>query len=116
MMPVFEARKTEAQGSVSEVQMANPATSLNLDQQAPSRNSPSESSRFSAFEELLDLRETASLLGMHWKTLETMARTRKIPALKVGKRWRFRVSSLNRWLEHEINSNATNHAALTGQE
>jgi excisionase family DNA binding protein len=96
--------------------MADPATSLNLDQQAPSRNSHSERSRFSAFEELLDLRETASLLGMHWKTLETMARTRKIPALKVGKRWRFRVSSLNRWLEHEINSNATNHAALTGQE
>ena len=69
-----------------------------------------------AFEPLLDLHEAASVLGMHWKTLETRARTRKIPALKVGKRWRFRVSSLNRWLEHEINSNATNHAALTGQE
>ena len=96
--------------------MAYPTTSLNLDQQAPSRNSHSERSRFSGFEELLDLREAASLLGMHWKTLETMARTRKIPALKVGKRWRFRVSSLNLWLEHGINSNATNHAALTGQE
>jgi excisionase family DNA binding protein len=96
--------------------MAGPTTSLNLDQQARSRTSDSERSKFSAFEELLDLRETASLLGMRWKTLETMARNRKIPALKVGKRWRFRVSSLNRWLEHEINSNATNHAALTGQE
>lgn len=69
-----------------------------------------------AFEELLDLRQTASLLGMHWKTLETMARHRRIPALKVGKRWRFRVSSLNVWLEHGLNSNATNHVALTGQE
>jgi excisionase family DNA binding protein len=96
--------------------MAYPTTSLNLDEQAPSKNSHSERARFTAFEELLDLRETASLLGMHWKTLETMARTHKIPALKVGKRWRFRVSSLNRWLEHEINSNTTNHAALTGQE
>jgi excisionase family DNA binding protein len=96
--------------------MADPTTALNLDRQAPSRNSQSEQSRFSAFEELLDVRETASLLGMHWKTLETMARTHKIPALKVGKRWRFRVSSLNRWLEDEINSNTTNHAALTGQE
>jgi len=96
--------------------MANPTTSFNLGQQAPVRNFQSERSRFSEFEELLDLRETALLLGMHWKTLETMARTRKIPALKVGKRWRFRVSSLNKWLEHEINSNATNHAALTGQE
>jgi excisionase family DNA binding protein len=56
------------------------------------------------------------LLGMHWKTLEGMARSRKIPAFKVGKRWRFRVSSLNVWLEHGLNSNATNHVALTGQE
>lgn len=70
----------------------------------------------STFEELLGLREAASLLGMHWKTLETMARDHRIPALKVGKRWRFRVSSLNSWLENGINSNTTNHAALTGQE
>ncbi len=69
----------------------------------------------SAFEELLDLRQAASLLGMHWKTLETMARDHKVPALKLGKR-RFRVSALNSWLEHRINSNTTNHAALTGQE
>jgi excisionase family DNA binding protein len=69
-----------------------------------------------AFEELLDLRQAASLLGMHWKTLEIMARRRRIPALKVGKRWRFRASALNSWLELGINSNTTNHAALTGQE
>jgi excisionase family DNA binding protein len=68
------------------------------------------------FEELLDLRQAASLLGMHWKTLEIMARRRRIPALKVGKRWRFRASALNSWLELGINSNTTNHAALTGQE
>jgi len=68
------------------------------------------------FEELLDLRQAASLLGMHWKTLEIMARHRRIPALKVGKRWRFRASALNSWLELGINSNTTNHAALTGQE
>lgn len=69
-----------------------------------------------AFEELLDLRQAALLLGMHWKTLEIMARQRRIPALKVGKRWRFRASALNSWLELGINSNTTNHAALTGQE
>ena len=68
------------------------------------------------FEELLDLRQAASLLGMHRKTLEIMARRRRIPALKVGKRWRFRASALNSWLELGINSNTTNHAALTGQE
>lgn len=68
------------------------------------------------FERLLNLREAACILGMHWKTLEGMARNRKVPALKVGKRWRFRLSSLNTWLEKELNSTTTDHAALTGQE
>jgi len=67
--------------------------SLNLQQQASARTPLPEKAQFSGFEALLDLREAASLLGMHWKTLETMARCRKIPALKVGKRWRFRVKS-----------------------
>jgi excisionase family DNA binding protein len=71
--------------------------------------------RLTAFEPLLDLGQAAALLGMHWKTLETMARTHRLPALKVGKRWRFRASALNRWLEDGINSNTTNHAALTGK-
>ena len=70
----------------------------------------------SAFEPLLDLQEAALILGMHWKTLEIKARHREVPAFKVGKRWRFRLSSLNSWLEHGINSNTTDHAALTGQE
>lgn len=68
------------------------------------------------FEPLLDLHEAASVLGMHWKTLEGKARHKEVPAFKVGKRWRFRLSSLNVWLEHGINSNTTDHAVLTGQE
>jgi len=68
------------------------------------------------FEPLLNLQEAALVLGMHWKTLEGMARHRKVPALKVGKRWRFRLSSLNIWLENGLNSTTTNHAVLTGQE
>ena len=64
----------------------------------------SEGSSPQTFEPLLNLREAAAILGMHWKTLEGMARNRKVPALKVGKRWRFRLSSLNTWLENELNS------------
>lgn len=76
----------------------------------------SEAPASPSFEPLLDLREAAGILGMHWKTLEGMARNRKVPALKVGKRWRFRLSSLNTWLESELNSTTTSHAALTGEE
>ena len=39
----------------------------------------------SAFETPLDLHEAASILGMHYKTLEKKARNREIPAMKVGK-------------------------------
>jgi excisionase family DNA binding protein len=69
-----------------------------------------------AFEPLLDLHEAASVLGMHWKTLEGKARQREIPAFKVGKRWRFRLSSLNNWLEIGLKSNTIDQAVVTGQE
>ena len=68
------------------------------------------------FEPLLDLHEASAVLGMHWKTLEAKARGHQVPAFKVGKRWRFRLSSLNSWLEHGINSNTTDHAVVTRQE
>jgi len=51
------------------------------------------------FEPLLDTEETARLLRMHPRTLRTKARNREIPAIQVGRRWRFRVSVLNHWLE-----------------
>ena len=72
--------------------------------------------KLGSFEQLLDLREAATVLGMHWKTLEGMARGKRVPALKVGKRWKFRLSALDAWLEDGLNSRSTNHAALTGQE
>lgn len=70
----------------------------------------------SIFEPLLDLHEAALVLGMHWKTLETKARRREVPAFKVGKRWRFRLSSLNNWLEAGLKLNTTDRADVTRQE
>jgi excisionase family DNA binding protein len=96
--------------------MAHPTNFLTLKHKSSGMMSQPATVSLNSFEELLDLRQAAQLLGMHWKTLEIMARGRRVPALKVGKRWRFRLSSLNRWLDDEINSNTTNHAALTGQE
>ena len=50
------------------------------------------------FEPLLDTEEAARLLRMHPRTLRTKARSGSIPAVQVGKRWRFRASTLDRWL------------------
>ncbi len=53
------------------------------------------------------------MLGMHWKTLEGKARQHEVPAFKVGKRWRFRLSSLNNWLEAGLKLNTTDRADVT---
>lgn len=51
------------------------------------------------FEQLLDTEQAARLLRMHPQTLRIKARSGEIPAKQVGKRWRFRASTLNHWLE-----------------
>ena len=56
------------------------------------------------FESLLNIQEAATILGMHRKTLEGMARNGEVPALKLGKRWKFRLSSLDLWLENRLHS------------
>jgi len=51
------------------------------------------------FEPLLDSEEAASLLKIHPKTLQKLARNGEVEAIHIGKLWRFRASALNRWLE-----------------
>ena len=51
------------------------------------------------FEPLLDVAEAARLLRIHPKTLRVKASHGIIPAVQIGRVWRFRASALNRWLE-----------------
>jgi excisionase family DNA binding protein len=63
-----------------------------------------ESDRFfgiTEFEPLLDSGQAASLLRIHPKTLQKMARRGEIQGKHVGKLWRFRASDLNEWLYHQ---------------
>lgn len=53
------------------------------------------------FEPLLNSSEAASLLKIHPKTLQRMARHGEITGIQIGKLWRFRASVLNSWLEHK---------------
>ncbi len=50
-------------------------------------------------EDLSDIDETAELLGIHSETLRRFARQSKIPALKVGRAWRFSRERMNEWVE-----------------
>jgi excisionase family DNA binding protein len=56
------------------------------------------------FEPLLDASEAASLLRIHPKTLQKLARIGYLPAYRVGKFWRYRASDLEKWLRSDANS------------
>ena len=55
--------------------------------------SPSES-----FEPLISASQAAAILGIHPNTLLLWARKGKVPSLHLGRRIKFRASSLNEWL------------------
>jgi excisionase family DNA binding protein len=57
------------------------------------------------FEKLVNSRTAATLIGVHYKTLERMARHGEVPALKLGKSWQFRLSMLSHWLDGQLKSN-----------
>ena len=40
------------------------------------------------------------------RTIQTLARAKKIPALKVGRLWRFRLSDVQRWIESNYRGDA----------
>ena len=60
--------------------------------------------RSPGFEPLLDSKEAARLLGIHSKTLQQMARRGEVPAVRVGRFWRFRASVLDGWIRAGVNS------------
>ncbi len=57
-----------------------------------------------AFEPLLDLPEAAALLRIHPQTLKKMAIRHSVPAIKVGRLWRFRASDLSGWVDSRVSS------------
>jgi excisionase family DNA binding protein len=59
------------------------------------------------FEQLLDSQEAARLLGIHPKTLKQMARRGEVPAVRIGKFWRFRASALDSWVRSAVDSLTT---------
>jgi excisionase family DNA binding protein len=50
-------------------------------------------------EELWDVKVAASYLGLSTRTVYQFARDGRLPSIRVGGRWRFRRSDLDRWLE-----------------
>jgi excisionase family DNA binding protein len=55
-----------------------------------------------AAEPLLDSDQAASILKIHPKSLQRMARRGEIRALQIGRVWRFRASVLDEWIQQQL--------------
>jgi excisionase family DNA binding protein len=52
--------------------------------------------------EILTLEEVAHYLRLKPQTIYKWAQEKRIPAVKLGKEWRFRRSILDRWLDEQM--------------
>jgi excisionase family DNA binding protein len=52
--------------------------------------------------EVMNVREAAAYLGLTPDTLYKHATESGLPAFKIGNRWRFRKSLLDRWMDEQI--------------
>ena len=55
-------------------------------------------------EVLLTSKEASQILKIHPKVLERMAKRGEVPALKVGKFWRYRATTLDAWINSRLQS------------
>lgn len=51
------------------------------------------------FEPLLSDEQVGQMLGLHPKTVQRLARRGEIPAVRIGRYWRYRATALNDWIE-----------------
>ena len=58
-----------------------------------------------AAEPVVDSEEAARFLNINPKTLQKMARNGDVPAYRIGKLWKFRISDLDGWLRSKVTSN-----------
>lgn len=64
--------------------------------------------------EILTLEEVAAYLRLTPQTIYKWAQERRIPAVKLGKEWRFRRSILDRWLDEQMLGGEPGFAQLRG--
>jgi excisionase family DNA binding protein len=67
------------------------------------------------YEKLVTEKEAADFLGVRVCTVQLLARRGKLPARKVGRYWRFRLSELHKWATDGSNAHETEKAVSAGQ-
>jgi len=57
---------------------------------------------------LVDAREAAELLSCSPRTVKRMAQGGEIPAIRIGNRWRFNLTTLEKWCQERLSSSQRN--------
>jgi excisionase family DNA binding protein len=91
-----EGRQSETQGSQLTLEAAS-----SLPASQAERRLSGESH---GIEILLTSKEASQVLIIHPKVLERMAKRGEVPALKIGKFWRYRATSLDAWINSRLQS------------
>jgi excisionase family DNA binding protein len=81
---------------------SKPLKNFSRNNQSTNTGSTAPVSNTGSREPLLDSMEAAQLLRIHPKTLQRMARKGEIPAMQIGKLWRFSASALLSWEEEKL--------------
>lgn len=68
---------------------------------ALSTNHRGDSDSIPDLREVMDIRQASQYLGVSPDTLYKYLSRSKIPAFKLGNRWRFKKSMLDRWMERQ---------------
>jgi excisionase family DNA binding protein len=67
---------------------------------------PAEITGAPEYEPVVDSREAARFLNINAKTIQKLARNREVPAYRIGKLWKFRISDLDGWLRSRVISSS----------
>ena len=59
--------------------------------------------------EVMDIREASEYLGVSRETLYKYVYEERIPAFKLGNRWKFKKTVLDRWMEKESTRREEGH-------
>jgi len=51
------------------------------------------------FEPLMSEKQAGEMLRLHPKTVQRLARQGELPAIRIGRYWRFRATALNEWID-----------------
>jgi PTS system nitrogen regulatory IIA component len=77
---------------------------------------PTRAERIAAMdEEILDVDGAARILGVSTKTVYNLARKGEIPAMRIGREWRFALKNLREWVANASKADQLSAALRNGR-